>query len=180
MITVHDLWILSKNIPDDKKIMFYKRDRALFGFLSNFFVCDIFIDGYVYPHSEMYYQEQKSFQSEYISYIRSNDKPSHSKYVGESSSVKHKKSFFRKNPLALRFDWSSDLRLNIMKKVLEAKFSQHPLLAYALLMTGDCTIIEDSNSDFFFGYANGLGQNNLGKLLMELRTQLLRGLYARV
>lgn len=174
MLSIQDLWTISQNIPEDKKIMFYKRDRELFGFLSNFFICDVFIDDYLYPHTEMYYQEQKSFQIEYTLLLRSHHKPSHSKYVGDSSNQKHKKSFFKKNPLALRYDWSNDLRLKVMKKALYAKFSQNPILAYALLLTYDCELIEDSNTDTFFGYANGLGHNHLGKLLMNLRQQLLK------
>lgn len=174
MLSIQDLWIISKNIPEDKKIMFYKRDRQLFGFLSNFFICDVFIEGYLYPHIEMYYQEQKSFQFEYTSLLRNNHKPSHSKYVGDSSTQKHNKSFFKKHPLALRYDWSNDRRIEVMKKALYAKFSQNPMLTYALLLTADCELIEDSNTDQFFGYSNGLGHNHLGKLLMELRELLLK------
>ncbi len=66
-----------------------------------------------------------------------------------------------------------------MKMCLKLKLSQHPNLVDELIATGDLPIIEDvtkrgdSGGNLFWGamLVNGewIGQNNLGKLWMEIR-----------
>lgn len=53
-------WIAFPMIPDDDRILFFRRDREDFGFLSNFYRCEIQLGGMQRPHSEMYYQSNKS------------------------------------------------------------------------------------------------------------------------
>ena len=60
-----------------------------------------------------------------------------------------------------------------MVKALQAKFSQHKKLRSVLLGTGDRKIIENATHDSVWGCGkDGLGQNLLGKALMEVRGQL--------
>lgn len=64
-------------------------------------------------------------------------------------------------------------KVDRMRQVLEAKFTQHPDLKAKLLATGDKLILEDSKMDSFWGNGKkGTGKNMLGQLLMELRTKL--------
>ena len=37
-------WIAFPRIPTDNKILFFSRDQVDFGFLSNFYLCDLHID----------------------------------------------------------------------------------------------------------------------------------------
>ena len=68
-----------------------------------------------------------------------------------------------------RSDWR-DIKINVMKLVLQLKFTQNPLLKKWLLATGD-EYIEETNhwKDTYWGVCNGVGENNLGILLMKLR-----------
>jgi hypothetical protein len=68
--------------------------------------------------------------------------------------------------------WDRD-RNNVMRNILIAKFSQDPDLEARLLATGDVELIEGNTwGDTYWGVSNGSGQNNLGKILMEVRSEL--------
>lgn len=57
-----------------------------------------------------------------------------------------------------------------MKDVVEAKFSQNPDLAKKLLETEDAYLEEGNDwGDRIWGTVNGIGANNLGRILMEVR-----------
>jgi ribA/ribD-fused uncharacterized protein len=64
-------------------------------------------------------------------------------------------------------------RINLMRRVLEAKFRPGMPWTDLLLGTGEAELIEGNTwGDRFWGQMNGQGQNWLGKLLMERRTAL--------
>ena len=61
-------------------------------------------------------------------------------------------------------------KIDVMKKAIEAKFTQNNDLLLILLETGDRPLYEHTGRDYFWGNGgNGLGLNMLGKLLMDLR-----------
>ena len=69
----------------------------------------------------------------------------------------------------LRSDWE-EVKIEVMREVLRCKFSQNPDLKAKLIATGDAELIEGNNwNDRFWGVCRGVGQNHLGRLLMELR-----------
>jgi ribA/ribD-fused uncharacterized protein len=73
----------------------------------------------------------------------------------------------------LRPDWE-DVKIDIMRQVLKSKFTQNPELKAQLIATGDAELIEGNNwNDRFWGVCRGKGQNHLGKLLMEVRAELM-------
>lgn len=62
-----------------------------------------------------------------------------------------------------------------MYEVVLAKFSQHRDLREAILGTGDEALIEDADSDPYWGWgASHVGENKLGRILMAVRG-VLRG-----
>ncbi|MNG45803.1 Swarming motility protein YbiA [compost metagenome] len=75
-------------------------------------------------------------------------------------------------------------RYDLMVDILKAKFEQNPTMARKLLATGDRILVEASPSDKIWGIglapddpnaqipARWLGQNLLGKALMEVREYL--------
>lgn len=72
----------------------------------------------------------------------------------------------------MRPDWN-EFRLTWMRTVLIAKFTQNPELARKLLATGDEPLVENNTwGDRFWGVCEGRGENHLGQILMEVRTQL--------
>ena len=60
-----------------------------------------------------------------------------------------------------------------MKDIVLAKFTQNQFLKEKLLATGDAYLIEGNTwGDRVWGQVNGVGQNRLGKILMEVRDML--------
>ena len=71
-----------------------------------------------------------------------------------------------------RTDWDA-IKVDIMRSILLAKVGQHDYVRRKLLDTGDRELIEDSWRDDFWGWGpNRDGQNMIGKLWMEIRTEL--------
>jgi ribA/ribD-fused uncharacterized protein len=82
------------------------------------------------------------------------------------------KKFGRK--VKLRDDWN-DVRLQIMGEVVLTKFVVNKDLRDKLIATGQRELIEGNTwHDTFWGVCNGKGGNHLGKILMEVRSMLIR------
>jgi len=74
----------------------------------------------------------------------------------------------------IREDWE-EVKVDIMRKGLKAKFTQNESLKQKLLKTGDAYLEEGNDwGDTFWGVDldTGKGQNHLGKMLMKLRDDL--------
>ncbi len=64
-------------------------------------------------------------------------------------------------------------KLQIMERIIRAKFSQNDTLKKALLETGSQYIEETNNwNDIYWGVCKGVGQNHLGKIIMKIREEL--------
>lgn len=76
--------------------------------------------------------------------------------------------------IMLRPDWDA-IKLGVMEELLRIKFN-NPVLAKMLLATGDHELVEGNWwNDTYWGVCKGVGQNNLGKLLMEIREEMREG-----
>lgn len=79
----------------------------------------------------------------------------------------------RQRARPLRPDWES-VKLDVMRQALRAKFTQHKALGTLLMVTAPNTLVEHTEHDAFWGDGgHGKGQNWLGRLLMELRGEML-------
>jgi ribA/ribD-fused uncharacterized protein len=166
---------ISLPIPDDGRVLFFKRDREQFGFLSNYHDAPIVIDGETWRSTEFYYQAQKSVDPEYREAIRNATSSDHAKGIGSDprrSRKSRKRSWFQGRLEKMRADWD-DIKLSVMRQAVAAKFGQNADLRAKLLATGDAEIIEDSTHDDFWGLGrDGAGTNWMGRLLMQLREAL--------
>lgn len=65
------------------------------------------------------------------------------------------------------------IKLDTMYHINIAKYTQHADLRRLLIKTGDA-YLEETNlwNDTFWGVCNGKGENNLGKILMRIRSEL--------
>jgi ribA/ribD-fused uncharacterized protein len=73
---------------------------------------------------------------------------------------------------AFRPDWE-DLKIDVMRYCVQLKFRNHADLRTKLLATGDAELIEGNWwNDTYWGVCDGVGENHLGKLLMEEREVL--------
>jgi ribA/ribD-fused uncharacterized protein len=71
-----------------------------------------------------------------------------------------------------RPDWD-DVKVGIMRDILWAKAEQHEYVKRKLLATGDRELVEDSWRDDYWGWGpNRDGQNMLGKIWMEIRSEI--------
>jgi ribA/ribD-fused uncharacterized protein len=72
----------------------------------------------------------------------------------------------------VRSNWKS-IRVKTMRTILNAKVDQHEYVRRKLLATETRELIEDSWRDDFWGWGpNKDGQNQLGKLWMEIRSEV--------
>lgn len=132
--------------------------REEYEFLSNFYPTKMVFDGLTYYNSEAAYQAQKC-----------NNQEDKLKFIFLSADESKKLG----REAALRPDWDI-IKVEIMEKVVYAKFTQNPFLAQALLETGDKELKEGNYwKDLFWGVdlKTGEGENHLGKILMALRRE---------
>ena len=127
-------------------------------FLSNFYECPVFYEGLVYNSTEA------AFQAAKILYGR--------EYFTRMNPPAAKKEGRR---VDLRDDWE-DVKMGVMYDVCYAKFAYNPELKKKLLKTGDKHLEEaNHHGDMIWGTVDGEGENNLGKILMQLRQDLREG-----
>lgn len=127
-------------------------------FLSNFWPCEIKLDGLTYPSVEHAYQAAKTLD------LGERFKILNTPYAGDAKRLGRN--------VTLREDWDA-VRIDIMRELLLQKFSLYPGLRRYLLDTGDIHIEEGNTwGDRFWGTVDGQGENHLGKLLMMVREQI--------
>lgn len=142
-----------------EQVFFYEQDHY---YLSNFSAFNLLWCGLIFPTSEHAYQWSKFYYSMRILKHRILDAPSaHAAFkIAEA------------NRSLRRTDWD-DNKIVVMKQILLAKAAQHEYVCRKLLETGDRELIENSWRDDFWGWGpNRDGKNVLGKLWMEVRSEL--------
>lgn len=74
--------------------------------------------------------------------------------------------------VALRADWDES-KCAVMEALLVQKFTRHAHLAAVLLSTGEAELVEGNSwGDTYWGVCNGVGRNQLGCQLMQVREHL--------
>ena len=132
---------------------FFKEYR----WLSNFHMCPVYYEGLLYPSSENAYQAAKCINQEdklkFCDYA-----PSKAKNAGRL--------------VEMRSDWDN-IKLRVMYDVSYCKYVQNQDLAQALENTGDA-YLEETNywGDVYWGVCKGIGENYLGKTLMQIRKDI--------
>ena len=125
-------------------------------FLSNFYLCPVKLDGVTYPSVEHAYQAAKTLHPVFRDMIRDAIRPQYAKRLGRSA--------------PLREGWN-DIRLDVMRELVWQKF-EIAELRQSLLATGSAELIEGNDwGDRFWGVCNGVGENHLGLILMNIRSR---------
>lgn len=140
--------------------------RDEYSFLSNMYEFEVEYKGLTFKSSEHLYQFLKVNPS-------APDAKKWQDLIQNAPHGKIAKSIVKKpgfpNRKVKDFD---EFRIKAMKIALWAKFKQ-PEMAKKLLETKDMALVEHNYwKDDFFGVYQGMGQNHLGRLLMELRMYL--------
>lgn len=145
--------------PPTEPIRFYNTGDA-FGEFSNFAPFPLKIGSKTWPTSEHYFQAQKFTDARHVEKIRKTASPMMAARMGRDRKV------------LLRKDWEA-VKIGVMREALIAKFTQHPELQELLLSTGERRLIESTPNDAYWGDGgDGSGKNMLGRLLMEVRSEL--------
>lgn len=148
------MYTRKRRLKNELKIEFFE---SKFRFLSNFFICEVPYDQFLFNSSESAYQAQKT------------------------QDIVIQKSFIPLSPLEakrkgkqilLRHDWEN-VKERFMFDIVLNKFSFNPNLQKKLLETGSL-ILEEGNTwrDAYWGIYNGYGLNRLGIILMQVRKYL--------
>lgn len=131
-----------------------------YAFLSNFYDCEVFYSGIAFKNSEAAFQAAKCISFDEAIAFRDLS-ASDAKYRGRR--------------VELRPDWEQ-IKLKVMEEVVRSKFVQSVHLAKKLIATGDAELIEGNTwGDTYWGVDTRKmeGENHLGIILMELRSQLI-------
>lgn len=155
---------MTKTKTELTEVRFYRASEKPYGAFSNLYRREIEFEGEKFATSEHAYQAGKARKPEVRKWLMEAPSPAllamaaHGLYVWDINS-----------------DWSK-IKFDRMKRVLQAKFTQHEDLKQLLLSTGTARLVESATVDNavnrLWGEVNGVGKNKLGELLMEVRAEL--------
>lgn len=128
--------------------------RKEYYFLSNMYKCYILYKGIKFSCVEAAFQAQKDIN-------RSHE-------FEKLDGFEAKKLGRRVN---MRKDWDV-IKIDLMRELLEIIFLDHPELANKLKKINEPIVEENNWGDTFWGCCHGIGQNHLGQLLEEIKSQL--------
>lgn len=142
---------------ENVEIRFYlKRDP--YGCFCNFAPYPVDIDGTIWKTTEHYYHAQRFAGTEYEEIIREIKTPFQAKQVAKSGRYPR------------RADWF-DVKFDIMKKAVTAKFHQYNHLRDILISTGNTILKEHTELDHYWADGgDGSGKSRLGEILMNIRS----------
>jgi ribA/ribD-fused uncharacterized protein len=175
-------------IADCKPVLFFGTNNKInvYPFLSNFFkapIVDPATPHVTYTCVEQYFQHKKALfalDEETAAKILQTNNPVAQKRLGR------KARFDPKNVGHTIHDWDRSESVRVMQEAVTLKFTQNPELGLKLAGTGSRPIGECNPRDKLWGIGLGrdvpaaqdptmwVGKNRLGKILMDVRTQLQR------
>lgn len=131
-------------------------------FLSNFWPCQVMMEGNLYSSVEHAYVAAKTIHPTVRSDIRALATPGKVKRFGKK--------------LILRPGWNK-MKMGYMINLVHYKFIHSPELMAMLVATGDQVLIEGNTwGDTYWGMCDGVGTNHLGRILMHLRDSPFKGI----
>jgi ribA/ribD-fused uncharacterized protein len=154
--------------PDSSKNLNYEPEDAVYWFvtpyqsLDNWSAHAVNIWGKIFPSSEHAYHYRK----------HSETAPSIALKILAAPSPWAAMKIDRQHASKRRKDWDN-VKVDIMTEIVIAKVTQNEDVRIRLLKTGEKQIFENSPWDRFWGRGeDGTGQNNMGKILMNIREKL--------
>ncbi|KAJ3888167.1 DUF1768-domain-containing protein, partial [Lentinula edodes] len=146
----------------DHEVVFQVEDQPHFGF-TNFSRHGVVFEGKRYPTGEHLFQAFKfiDYRPQIAEHIRTfSDLPRIARMEAHKLQAEQ------------RVDWK-EVKIEKMELTLYLKFTQHEELIEELVSTGDAELIENSDTDSFWGNGpDGHGRNEFGKALERLRVYL--------
>lgn len=127
--------------------------------LSNFHEVEVIWEGITYPTTEHAYQAAKTTDPFERAMILECSTPGKARRLGQK--------------VTMRPDWDT-AKLEVMRALTRQKFKQ-PYLRERLIQTGRHHLIEGAPwGDRFWGVCDGEGENHLGRILMDVRAEIIK------
>jgi len=143
-------------------IYFYKVNDP-YGCFSNFSPHWVHLRGTDWPTVEHYYQAQKfvgTVDAALVAVIHAAQTPEQAAALG------------RDRTRQVRPDWAR-VKAQVMRDAVLKKFLTHTDIQAILISTGEHPIVENSQTDYYWGCGGDKnGQNHLGKILMSVRQEI--------
>ena len=181
-------------MTDNSPVLFFKSGEPYYEFSNFYRPSKLVIDGVAWPTTEHYFQAMKFYRegcvrsAEYREIIRICDGPMKAAILGRQKQKGGFAGDWKVNKVSdlrslneviglysdvkLRGDWE-EVKDEIMRKALLAKFTQNDDLKKLLKDTGAKKIIEASPKDAYWGWGRDRkGKNMLGLILEEVRAGL--------
>lgn len=137
------------------------RFQGEYRWLSNFHEVEVHYEGVVYPTTEHAYQAAKTLDPDERREILCAKTPGKARRLGQK--------------VTIRPDWD-DVKITIMRELNRQKFD-YPDLREKLIQTGRHHLIEGAPwGDRFWGVCEGEGENHLGRILMDIRAEIIKGM----
>lgn len=138
-------------------IKFYS-SKDPYGYLNNYKKAPMFVYGRWWKNVESAYQAQKTLNSDEYNKIWLAKHPKEARDLGQLVTV--------------RSDWEQ-IKIQTMYECVLNKFIQNRDIREKLFSTGEEEIAEGPTQDLYWGIdINGNGQNNLGKIIVKVRSIL--------
>ncbi|KAJ1279089.1 hypothetical protein BS78_04G128800 [Paspalum vaginatum] len=162
--------------PYETNIISFYKTWDTFGAFSNFSPHPIHMpdengDYFTWPTVEHYYQAHKFVgvnndqARDIVQEIKLAKSPEEAARIGRT-----RQKQFRE---LVQTDWETT-KIDVMYRAIKCKFSTYPHLTNMLLSTTGSVLVEASPHDLFWGGGReGEGLNYLGRLLMQLRSEIL-------
>lgn len=156
---------LASHHDQSNTIFFYEKHEPYYEF-TNFYESPIVLKNTRWPTSEHFFQSQK---------FASNDKylTLHEENVRRLPTPRDAFEYVRKNSWFVGSQEWEKKKNDVMYRAVKAKFTQNANLTILLLGTGDKQLVEHTSNDKYWGDGgDGTGLNQLGKILMKVRSEI--------
>ena len=154
---------MTHGLDTDKQVFFYEQE---FYVLSNFSAFRVKWLSFDFDTTEHAYQFSKFWEAGSVNQRIILNAIRHAQSAHEAFKIA------QDHTSCIHPSWK-DRRVDVMRGILRSKVARHEYVQRKLLETGDRELIENSWRDSFWGWGpNKDGQNQLGKLWMEIRDEL--------
>lgn len=139
------------------KIPYYETSFFVF---SNFSSHAVVYKNILYPTAEHAYHASKFDDEKIKNEILNAKSPLEAYKIGKLNKSK-------------RISNWDEIKINVLYEIIKEKVNQHIEVKEALLSTGNNEIVEVNPNDSFWGNGkDGKGENQMGKILMRIRSEL--------
>lgn len=161
---------MAENTHKVTSTILFSYKSKLYKYLSNEYESKMLIDGNIYYHVYGYMYIQEYMQDD-------NTKAVHHLLNQESSL--YCKQYWNRNPVRAETKemWTDEYKVKIMERAILTKFITNKELAQQLLSTGESLLAYNNPDTEFWGCGKGMqGENALGKILMQVRAVIKKGI----